>query len=258
MAPRRDPHEHEEFDGLGHPEDLEHAYDGAAGALDDGGDGQSDDDDDQQDEDDDRPQGGRDRAGRRGTGSRDGGRTGAANRQPWGARLILGFAALVVLATGTAITAAWLPRWWAEQVAGVVAGNTVTGVLAGLVCGLVGTAVPLLLLWVALRRRRTGARVAALVCALLVAVPDLTTLGIQVGGGRAASDGARILDLAAPAFRGATLAGAVLGVLVVVGLIWSRVTRRRHRRQIQQLRAQVRRQGDGGSGAPGDADPDDH
>ena len=50
--------------------------------------------------------------------------------------------------------------------------------------------------------------------AVLLAIPNLLTLGIVLGVGNAAHAGDRVLDVEAPAFRGATLAG----VLIAVGL----------------------------------------
>ena len=46
----------------------------------------------------------------------------------------------------------------------------------------------------------------------MLAIPNLMTLGIVLGRGNAAHAGERILDVEAPAFRGASLAGALIAL----------------------------------------------
>jgi hypothetical protein len=100
-----------------------------------------------------------------------------------------------------------------------VNGSITQGTLLGLFYGFVFTLVPLAILMLLLRLRRTWRwAVFALVLAILAGLPNLLTLGIVLGRGNAAHAGERILDVEAPAFRGGTLAGAVLAVLLV-GLI---------------------------------------
>jgi hypothetical protein len=55
----------------------------------------------------------------------------------------------------------------------------------------------------------------AVVIALILAIPNVMTLGIVLGTGNAAHAGERTLDVNAPAFRGASLAGA----LIALGMI---------------------------------------
>jgi hypothetical protein len=57
--------------------------------------------------------------------------------------------------------------------------------------------------------------------ALLLAIPNLLTLGIVLGVGNAAHAGDRILDVEAPAFRGASFAGALIavGLATLVGYL---------------------------------------
>jgi hypothetical protein len=76
-------------------------------------------------------------------------------------------------------------------------------------------------------RRTTRAVVVAVVLAVLLALPNLMTLGIVIGRGNAAHAGDRVLDVEAPAFRGGTLAGAVLAVLLVGFVAYLLVSRRR-------------------------------
>ncbi len=123
--------------------------------------------------------------------------------------------------------AAFLPRWWAQRIGDQVDGSITTGGFVGLFYGFVFTLIPLALLWLAfLFLRSWRQRVVALVVALLIASPNLLTLGIVVGTGNGAHAGDRILDVEAPAFRGGTLAGALLAVACVGGA-WYLVRSRR-------------------------------
>ncbi len=162
--------------------------------------------------------------------------------------------ALLALAVLLAVT--WLPRWWAQRVGDVVDGRISTGVFAGLVCGVLFTALPLLLLRrvFAWHAGSLTSRVVWLLLAAVLAAPNLTTLGIVLGNGNAAHAGERIFDVDAPAFRTASLVGAVVGALVAV-LWWVLMaTRRRNKRRIAELEARVREQ----SGRARDVEPDIH
>ncbi len=61
-------------------------------------------------------------------------------------------------------------------------------------------------------RRTVRAIVVAIVVAAVLAIPNLMTLGIVLGRGNAAHAGERTLDVEAPAFRGASLAGALIAL----------------------------------------------
>ncbi|WP_084529970.1 permease [Nocardia crassostreae] len=160
----------------------------------------------------------------------------------WRNRII----ALVVLAlvvwVAYLILAAFIPRWWAQRIAEMVSGSFSKGIWYGLVIGVVCTAVPLFLLLLAglSWRKRGGPFIAgaAAVLAIIVAVPNLMTLAIVVGNSNAAHAGERILDVDAPAFRGATLVGvivaAVVFLLVAFLLVRSRI--RKHRAEKQRVR----------------------
>ena len=114
--------------------------------------------------------------------------------------------------------------WWAQQVGKQVDGSITTGVFVGLFSQSVRVRVharsprdP--------RRRRpraahlAGARDSALAFAVILASPNLMTLGIVLGNGNAAHAGDRILDVEAPAFRGGSLAGAAIAVLLVAYIL---------------------------------------
>ncbi|WP_240795041.1 hypothetical protein [Rhodococcus zopfii] len=148
--------------------------------------------------------------------------------------VLLGLLALVVLYF---VLAAFVPRWWAQRIAGLADGGMARGTLWGLVFGFLCTFVPLALLsWVwRVRdwRYHRGLQIALAIVALVVAVPNLMTLSIVLGGGNAAHAGQRILDVDGPGFRGASLVGAVLGALVFAAVV---VVSTRHRKRGDDLR----------------------
>ncbi|MEZ5149565.1 hypothetical protein ACWDTG_17435 [Rhodococcus zopfii] len=148
--------------------------------------------------------------------------------------VLLGLLALVVLYF---VLAAFVPRWWAQRIAGLADGGMARGTLWGLVFGFLCTFVPLALLSWMWRvrdwRYHRGLQIALAIVALVVAVPNLMTLSIVLGGGNAAHAGQRILDVDGPGFRGASLVGAVLGALVFVTVV---VVSTRHRKRGDDLR----------------------
>jgi hypothetical protein len=120
-----------------------------------------------------------------------------------------------------------------------VHGSFSAGILWGLFYGIVFSFFPLLLAWQVRRRPLAWqVRVGMVVVALLLAIPNLLTLSIVVGVSRAASAGDRILDVDAPAFRGASLTGAIVGtVLVIVAAVVGILLKRRSH-EVHELRAQ--------------------
>lgn len=158
--------------------------------------------------------------------------------KPWLKKTITVVATLLVLVITYFVLAAFLPRWWAQRIAGLAEGGFSRGILWGLLFGILCTAIPLVLLvWVWQVRGwkfGRGVQIALTVLALVVAIPNLMTLSVVLGGGNAAHAGERIMDVDAPGFRGASLVGAVIGVLVFVLLV---VTTVRYRKRGKDLRA---------------------
>jgi hypothetical protein len=133
---------------------------------------------------------------------------------------------------------AFLPRWWAQVIGNAVDGSFTAGAWWGLLIGGVFTLAPVLLLAQAvLTRRSLRVRSGFLVLAVLLAVPNLLTLGIVLGTSAAAHAGERILDVDGPAFRGGTAWGAVIGGLVALTIVTMSVLYRRRGTQLKQLRA---------------------
>ena len=136
---------------------------------------------------------------------------------------------------------AFLPRWWAQVIGNAVDGSFAAGAWWGLLVGAVFTVVPVLLLAQAVMTRRSWqVRSAFLVLAVLLAVPNLLTLGIVLGTSAAAHAGERILDVDGPAFRGGTAWGAVIGGLVALTIVTMGVLYRRRGARIRELRSKER------------------
>jgi energy-coupling factor transporter transmembrane protein EcfT len=137
---------------------------------------------------------------------------------------------LVVLAVAVLIASATVPRWWAHRIGDQVDGSITQGTLLGLFYGFVFTLVPIALVVLILRWRRTWKTVVfALIIGILFALPNLMTLSIVVGRGNAAHAGDRTLDVDAPAFRGGTLAGAILAASLIAFIAYLLVSRSRAR-----------------------------
>ncbi|MET8878221.1 permease [Nocardia sp. NPDC004604] len=153
----------------------------------------------------------------------------------WRTRIIAAVVVSAVLIGTYFILAAFIPRWWAQRIADLVSGSFSKGIGWGLVYGLLCTALPLFLMLLAamIWKRRAGKFIAgaAALLAVILAIPNLMTLSIALGNNNAAHAGQRILDVDAPAFRGASLVGAIVAAVIFlasVSLIFWRRWRRKH------------------------------
>jgi hypothetical protein len=161
----------------------------------------------------------------------------AGPRPNWGRRALWLVVGLVVLLVAGLIASATVPRWWSHRVGDQVDGSITQGTLLGLFYGFVFTFLPVVVLVLILRwRRTTRAVTVAVVLAVLLALPNLMTLGIVIGRGNAAHAGDRVLDVEAPAFRGGTLAGAILAVLLVGFVAYLVISRRRAHESARRAR----------------------
>jgi hypothetical protein len=144
----------------------------------------------------------------------------------WGRRALWAFGVLAVVVVTVLIASATVPRWWAHRVGAQVDGSIAQGTTLGLLYGFVFTLLPIAAIVLILRWRRTWKTIlVALAIGVLLALPNLMTLSIVLGRGNAAHAGDRTLDVDAPAFRGASLAGAIAAglLLAFIGyLLWSR------------------------------------
>jgi hypothetical protein len=155
----------------------------------------------------------------------------------WGRRAIWVGGSLVVLVVAVLVASATVPRWWAHRVGAQVDGSITQGTLLGLVYGFVFTLLPIVVLVLILRWRRTWKTVLfAVVVAIVLAAPNLMTLSIVVGTGNAAHAGDRVLDVEAPAFRGGSLGGVFLAGLLLVGIGYLVVSRKRAHASAREAR----------------------
>ena len=138
----------------------------------------------------------------------------------WSRRLLIGGGIAVVIVVAILLASAAVPRWWAHRIGDRVDGSITQGVLVGLFFGFLFTFLALVVFIFVMRRGRTVNAIAiGLAGALVLASPNLMTLGIVLGVGSGAHAGDRTLDVEAPAFRGATLAGAIVAGLLA-SYIW--------------------------------------
>ena len=177
----------------------------------------------------------------------------APRQSPLKRRVLIGAGVLVGIVLLYYIGGATIPRWWAQRIGDQVDGSITAGIALGLFYGIVFTFLPLFVLTFALRRRRTWRARAWLVgLAILLALPNLFTLGIVIGNSSAAHAGERTLDVRAPDFRGATLVGAIIGAAAVIGLRYLLASRRRAKEREAALRGELRSRDDATVVAPAD------
>lgn len=161
-------------------------------------------------------------------------------RVDWGRRLVWTGVGIGVLLLAGLAASATVPRWWAHRVGDQVDGSITQGTFLGLVYGFVFTLLPIAVLVLVLRWRRTKTTViVAVVVALLLSAPNLMTFGIVVGRGNAAHAGDRVLDVEAPAFRGGTLVGAILAGALIAVIAYLVVSRDRAHAKARKARGEL-------------------
>ena|SRR6478736_6763149 len=148
--------------------------------------------------------------------------------------IALALALVVLLALS-----AFLPRWWSHRIGRQADGSFTNGIGLGLFYGFTFTLVALVVLLLGLRWiRGWKGRVILLGAALLVASPNLVTLGIVLGPGGGAHAGERTLDVEAPGFRASSLIGAIVAALTVL-VVWLLLhSRRRAMEESARLRGE--------------------
>ena len=164
----------------------------------------------------------------------------------------LAYTAIVVavVLVGGWIGAAFVPRWWSQRVADQVEGSILSGSSLGVFYGFVFTFLPLLVIAWAIRKRRSWkAWLAFAALAIVLALPNLFTLGIVLGSGNAAHAGERTLDVEAPGFRSGTAVGAILAVLVFGVLWWLLRSRRSAHRELERMRAEAQARAEESTGS---------
>ena len=139
------------------------------------------------------------------------------------------------------IGSALLPRWWAHRIGDQVHWSIAAGIVVGLFYGFVFTCLPLLVALIGFSRRRPWRWwVAFGAAAVLLATPNLLTLGIVLGRGNASHAGERTLDVEAPAYRASVLVGAILAALATALLAYLLFSRRHARGRVAKLRERLK------------------
>ena len=157
-----------------------------------------------------------------------------------GRRVLFFVIGAAVLVIAYLIGAAVLPRWWAQRMGNTIDGRLVYGNTLGFGMGLVFTMLPLFVLAAGWRFKKSWRRAAMFVVgALIVAAPNLLTLGIVIGSGNAAHAGERILDVEGPGFRGGSFVGAIVGAVLAAGLLWLLGSRRRNKQKAHDLKLEL-------------------
>jgi hypothetical protein len=162
-----------------------------------------------------------------------------SNWQFWA--VMVAAAALLLILAWFFVTA-FLPRWWSQRIAGIGEGHAEPSISAGLAIGAVFTILAMAALGLSVARGRSWrGRLTILVGALVLASPNLTTLGIVWGPTADARAGEDRLRVFAPGFLGGSLAGAVTGAILMV-IVWILYDRYRRRGvEIARLRAELER-----------------
>jgi hypothetical protein len=164
----------------------------------------------------------------------------APHRPNWGKRFVVGAVVAIGLLLLSLLGSAFIPRWWAHRIGDQVGGSFATGTGVGLFYGFVFTALPLVVLWYTFHKRRSWKVWAGgLVGAIILASPNLMTLGIVIGRGSAAHAGERTLDVEAPAFRNANLFGVIGALIIVAAWRYLMFSRHRTKRKIGQLKGEL-------------------
>jgi len=170
----------------------------------------------------------------------------------WSRRFLWAGGLLVVLVLAVLVASAPVPRWWAHRIGHQVDGSITQGTTLGLVYGFVFTFLPIVAIVLILRWRRTWKTIlAAALIGVVLALPNLMTLSIVVGRGNAAHAGDRTLDVDAPAFRGASLVGAIVAGALIVFVGWLVVSRDRAHSHARRARKEL----EDATGAPVEQPP---
>jgi hypothetical protein len=171
-----------------------------------------------------------------------GSRSSPEQKKNWKARAIIAVIGVAALVAAVLIAASALPRWWSQRAGDQVDGDLTTGLWVGFMYGFLATLLPLLVLGFVYRffRRRWLAWVIGGAIALVLAAPNLLTLGIAIGTSDAAHAADRTLDVEAPWFRGGMVIGVVVGLAAAGFLLYVFVSRRRARDHAERMKSELR------------------
>lgn len=162
----------------------------------------------------------------------------------WAWRGVSLLAGLVIVFVAYKAGASFLPRWWAQFVGGQVGGSFGNGIAWGLFYGIFFTFLPLALA-LQTRRRWFGwkGKTVVLVIAVLLASPNWLSLFVAVSDRPSAVAAWQTFNVQAPTFLWSSAIGALIGGAAAVAMSAVNVWLRHRRRQIDELRRQVRENG---------------
>ncbi|MGO3325585.1 permease [Gordonia sp. (in: high G+C Gram-positive bacteria)] len=156
-------------------------------------------------------------------------------------KVILGIGTVIIVVIAYFILQRLLPDWWGTRMGTRIDRSLTSGTLWGLFYGILGSAVPLMLGLLAVfsigkTSKNVGSWLMGIV-ALLLLIPNLLTLAVTIGGGQGAKAGRLQLDLLGPGFRGATLIGVIVGIVIGVAVDFYLLGRRRAKRKALAVKA---------------------
>jgi hypothetical protein len=158
----------------------------------------------------------------------------------WVVRVVLILLAIAVGLIAWQVFKSAVPREWSHWVGAKVDESQLRGLAGGLGTGFVFTVVPLSLVFQIRRRFFSWAwRAIVVVVALVVATPNWLTLWVAVGTSDAARAARATLDVKAPWFQGASLAGAIAGALLVMLISGTSMVMKRRKNKVRELQAEL-------------------
>lgn len=161
----------------------------------------------------------------------------------WGLRIGLGAAALVLVSIAFIVARSFMPVWWATRVTSQTQGSLSGGLLLGLSYGFIFTFVPLLIGWQSRYKKVSWPwKSVILGLAVLVALPNLLTLGIYMNSSGAALKAQMMIDTSATWFPSWTLGGAIAGLVLFIGIavFWHLWRSRGRKMKVLQQEAKAR------------------
>ena len=163
----------------------------------------------------------------------------AAGPVDWQRRSLVVVLVLVLVVIGYFIARSLLPRWWASVAANLSSREFGWGLFWGLFIGFVFALLPLFVARLVFRRglawRSRGWRTLG---ALVLAAPNLMTLGVVTGSSDGAHAGHARLGKDAPGFTGATVTGVLVAAAASVA-IWAFLARHgSQRKELSKLRVE--------------------
>ncbi|GAA2869806.1 hypothetical protein MIAR_33110 [Microbacterium arabinogalactanolyticum] len=154
----------------------------------------------------------------------------------WKRVLILGGIGIVVAAIAVVLIVNFVPVGWSRFIGDFAQNDAGRAILVGLIVGFCFTLVPLMVLLLLAYRSPAWVKVVLVVVAVLLATPNLLTLWIQTGASGSVHAADRIMDTEAYGFSGASIWGAVIGVLAFLVWAWLFISSRLTKKKLKTLR----------------------